>query len=121
MRIGTFEWHIAGKHLKQDVSKSPNVDTEALILSIDDLWTLIVDSSNKSVSPDIWRLLLWHLALCYFVLLGLWLLINIPGISKINDFDIIVLIQHDVLRFHIPVHYALLHDEFLVINKLSEQ
>jgi hypothetical protein len=52
MWIGSLKWNISGKHLEQNITECPDIDSESLFFAINDFWRLVIHGSNKSVSPD---------------------------------------------------------------------
>ena len=110
MWICSLKWNISGKHLEQNITECPDIDSESLFLAINDFWRLVIYGSNKSVSPDhrwviLRKFVLIRLFLCWFSLF-----IDLPSISKVDNFDVIVLIEHNILWFHISVHDPLVHN-----------
>lgn len=52
MRHRSLEGHAACEHLEEDVAEGPCVDRQALLLLIDHLWRLVVNSADKSASSQ---------------------------------------------------------------------
>jgi hypothetical protein len=77
--VGTLEWHIASKHLKQYVSCSPNIDWMALVFIVDDFRRLIIHCTDESTSSG--EFLVACILLFYLVVL-----IHVFGISEVDDF-----------------------------------
>ena len=106
-----FEWNHANEHLEKDAAKRPSVHWAPLSLTVDDLRRLVIYSTNESVSS---------LSIAWLVVI-LELLVNLPCISKVNDFDIEELVKHDVLRLQVSMHHALLLEVLSHVHQLSEQ
>lgn len=92
-----FEGHHANEHLEQDAAEGPRVHRTTLSLAVDHFRRLVVDSTDESVPP-----------LSVALLLFLLFLIDFSGVSEVDDLDIVVLIEHDVLRLQISVHHPFL-------------
>ena len=87
-RVCAFEGNSSYEHLEKDASQGPCVDSAALIFAVNHFWRLIVDCSNEGASP---------LSLT-FLLIVKFILYDHPGVSKVDDFDIVVCVHHYVLR-----------------------
>ena len=113
--LSSLEGHKPTKHFEEDAAKCPHVNRKPLIFSLYDFRTLVIDRAHKGKSP-LQPLILRLLIIILFIMS----LINFSSITKINDFDIIVLIHHNVLRLEISMHYSLLLYVLLKINQLSK-
>lgn len=100
--LRSSEWYHTCKHFEQNVAESPNINSKPLLLLLNDLRRLVIDCAYKSTPPLQRMVRLWEIV--FFLLLSFWLVhnslfIHLFSVSEIDDFAIVVLVKHDILRF----------------------
>jgi len=106
LMISSRESNTANEHLEEYTSNSPDINSWSMLIFINNFRGQIVGSTNEGIHH-----LLFNIRVVF--------LIHVLGLTKVNELDIVIIINHDVERFEITMHDFFALEVFEGIDKLS--